>query len=145
MTHSPLPTLSSLKEEAKSLRADLAASGKVLSHSDALEQIAQRYGYKNWNILRARASRNEGGPPCTEQARVSGTYLSQSFEGTVLEVKPASLQGRYHVTIHFDEPVDVVTFDSFSSYRQRVTCILDQEGISPNKTTEGQPHMMLDL
>ena len=43
-----------------------------------------------------------------------------------------------------DDPVDVVTFDSFSAFRQRVTATIDEHGVSPSKTSNGRPHMVLN-
>ena len=48
------------------------------------------------------------------------------------------------VTIRFDEPVDVVTFDSFSSFRQRVSCTLNEDFTTTERTSNGQPNMRLE-
>ena len=48
------------------------------------------------------------------------------------------------VTIRFDEPVDVVTFDSFSSFRQRVSCTLNKDFTTTERTSNGQPNMRLE-
>lgn len=42
--------ISNFKNEAKNLRKEL--SGKF-SHSYCLDTISKRYGFKNWNVLRA--------------------------------------------------------------------------------------------
>jgi len=50
---------------------------------------------------------------------------------------------RTRITIVFDEPVDVVSFDSFSAFRQRVTVTLGNDGKTAEKTSDGVPHMQL--
>ena len=51
---------------------------------------------------------------------------------------------RLRTTLHFDEPVDVVSVESFSSFRQRVTCTLTPDGRTPQKTSNGEPQLVLD-
>ena len=43
----------------------------------------------------------------------------------------------------FDEPVDVVTWDSFSAFRRRVSCTIDRRGRTAERTSDGRPHMEL--
>lgn len=52
--------------------------------------------------------------------------------------------GRYRLTMKFDEPVDVVTFESFSAFRQRVTATVDETGRTIEKTSNGLPQLELD-
>lgn len=49
----------------------------------------------------------------------------------------------FKLTIQFDEPVDVVTFDSFSALRHRVDATVTRNGISPSRTSDGEPHMVI--
>ncbi|MEN8685342.1 glyoxalase superfamily protein, partial [Marivita sp.] len=42
-----------------------------------------------------------------------------------------------------DEPVDVVHFDSFSNFRKRVQCVVGPSGTTKEKTSNGQPHVVL--
>ncbi len=44
----------------------------------------------------------------------------------------------------FDEPVDVVTFESFSAFRQRVTATVDETGRTIEKTSNGRPQLELE-
>ncbi|MEQ9259510.1 MAG: glyoxalase superfamily protein [Roseovarius sp.] len=48
-----LPTTAQAKIEAKRLRETLAAAGTLITHAQALEQIAHRHGYRDWNALHA--------------------------------------------------------------------------------------------
>ena len=78
-------------------------------------------------------------------ARVNGRYLGQAFEGEILSVQELTAQpGRYRLTMKFDEPVDVVTFESFSAFRQRVTAMVDETGRTIEKTSNGLPQLELE-
>jgi len=48
------------------------------------------------------------------------------------------------LTLQFDTPVDVVQFDSFSSFRSRVHGFVGPDGRSPRKTSDGVPHLVID-
>jgi len=134
----------SLKAEARVLRAEYSADGKSISHGEALERVAHAHGYRDWNTARACLPQRIG-CPVTIGERVSGTYLKQPFTGTVLSVSILPGQQHFRIRIHFDAPVDVVTFDSFSAFRQRVFATVDPYGVSPAKTSDGEPHMRLML
>jgi len=75
---------------------------------------------------------------------VTGKFLGQAFIGEVLSVRSLP-GGRYHLWIDFDQAVDVVTFDSFSNFRKRVQATIDDHGRTAAKTSDGQPHLVLDL
>ena len=44
---------------------------------------------------------------------------------------------------YLDDPVDVVTFESFSAFRQRVHCNVDTSGRTLEKTSNGRPQVEL--
>ncbi len=140
-TH-PLPPIKALKQQAKRLRECLAQDGDFISHSEALELLAHQHGHKDWNTLYAAI----GNRPAVQQfipgARVSGRYLSQVFSGEIIGATRLSTD-RIRLTIAFDEAVDVVRFDSFSAFRQRVSCTVDKYGESAEKTSDGQPQMII--
>ncbi|MAZ16312.1 MAG: hypothetical protein CL535_08260 [Ahrensia sp.] len=135
-------TISQAKQRAKIMRKDLFSRGIKISYSQALERVAAEIGYRDWNTAVARLS-NE--PPFRIQVgdTVSGTYLKQPFTGQVLAVREIGGGSHFEVTLHFDEPVDVVSFDSFSAFRQRVNVTVDDTGVSPSKTSDGEPHMVI--
>ncbi|MES5099347.1 glyoxalase superfamily protein [Agrobacterium sp. BA1120] len=142
--HIELPSLDSLKDQAKRLRASLSQEGQTISHSRALELVAVQFGYRDWNTLHAAVGNRPPFNPYMLGSRVSGFYLGQPFTGSVLGVQ--SLGGdpeRYRLTLHFDDPVDVVTFDSFSAFRQRVHCNVDTTGRTAQKTSNGRPQVEL--
>jgi hypothetical protein len=47
------------------------------------------------------------------------------------------------VSLDLDEAVDVVTFDSFSSFRKRVNGVIGKEGVSRERTSNGRPQLEL--
>ena len=75
--------------------------------------------------------------------RVKGAYLRQPFTGLVIGVQLLADMQHYQVTVKFDRPVDVVTSQLFSGFRQRVTATVDIRGVSPARTSDGEPHMRL--
>ena len=141
----PLPSLENLKQQAKRLRAQMGVDSQPITHSQALELLAHQYGYKDWNTLHAASGNQPPGPPVGIGTRVSGRYLGQSFLGNVLSVSELKHNDSYRVTIDFDEPVDVVRFEGWSSYRRRVTSQIGRKGKSPQRTSNGAHVMELDL
>ncbi len=133
-----------LKAEARVLREVRASEGVAMSHSQALEETARSHGYRDWNTAVATLPQPVACPVALGD-HVSGTYLKQRFTGRVIGTAILPGESLYQVTIVFDEPVDVVTFDSFSALRRRVTVRVDAYGLSPETTSDGQPHMRLDL
>jgi hypothetical protein len=142
---SVLPSIEVLKEQAKRLRTSLQEPGRNIGHSEALEAIARQYGFRDWNTLRAKALSNRQRAPVNIGDTVNGEYLGQHFTGRILGVGELAVADRYRITVKFDEPVDVVTFDSFSAFRRRVHCVIDGTGTSPQKTSNGQPHLRLSV
>ena len=140
---SPLPPVAELKAQARRLRATLEGTGQAVGHGRSLELLAHQMGFRDWNTLRAAADRPGDGFRLSVGARVTGTYLGQAFAGEVLAVEQLPARDLVRVTVHFDEPVDVVRFESFSALRQRVTCLVDRNGVSPRRTSDGPPHMRL--
>lgn len=138
-----LPTLEAAKAQAKALRTTLAAEGRDISHSQALELIAKSHGRKDWNTLHA-AIGNGPYPPVTLGQIVEGAYLKQAFTAEVTGVVQLS-EGRYQVTLDLAEAVDVVTFDSFSNFRKRVNKVVGPDGRSFDCTSDGVPHLTLRL
>lgn len=129
-----------LKSEAKALRDERARQGEPLTQGAALEAVAQSHGYRDWNTARAMLP-DRVAAPLQVGHRVRGTYLGQNFRGLVLGVQLLVDMRHYQVTVLFDEPVDVVTSDLFSAFRQRVTATVDIHGVSPALLGNGRPQM----
>lgn len=135
-------TLEDYKQQAKTLRTELGSDR--LSHAQALELVAKQHGFRNWNTLHGSLGNRPLVRTYTPGARVSGAYLGHRFEGIVKSSERWGTDGHTRITIRFDEPVDVVAFDSFSSFRQQVSAIIAQDGTSPRTTSDGVPHMVLN-
>jgi len=134
---------STLKAEARALRSERQQAGMPISHGEALETVARAHGFRDWNTARA-AYPDRAVVPAQVGERVSGTYLKQPFTGMVLGVEMKQTDhALFDVTVLFDEPVDVITFASFSSFRQRVKTTVNLHGVSPARTGDGEPHMRL--
>lgn len=136
------PTASSLKSEAKELRDSLARAGQSLSHSAALEQIAQKHGFRDWNTARAALPERALAPFQVGQ-RVSGLYLEQKFAGQIIGVQMSGNMQSFTVTILFDEPVNVTPTFMFAVMRHRVTATVDEHGFSISQRGNGQPQMQI--
>ena len=142
--HIPMPSLEAIKDQAKRLRARMREEGSEISHSRALELVAAQYGFRDWNTLSAKAGNRPPLNPWMLGSHVSGQYLGQPFKAEIIAVQAITAQpGRYRITLNFDEPVDVVTFDSFSAFRHRVSCTIGEDGRTVEKTSNGRPHMEL--
>lgn len=135
--------ISGFKTQAKRLRAQLAEAGTPVSHSQALEMIARQHGARDWNTLHAMAGRAGNNRPLAVGDRVTGRYLGQAFTGYVHGLSHTAHADHSRITLHFDDPVDVVSFDSFSSFRQRVSATIDAQGRSPQKTSDGAPQLVV--
>lgn len=125
------------KARARQIKAE---HGISMSLSAALEHVAQEMGFRDWNTASARLSNL---PEAAWQIgeRVIGHYLKRPFSGRIHGVRELQDGAGYEVTLHFDDPVDVVDWESFSAYRQRVTAFVSPEGISWAKTSDGVPHL----
>lgn len=136
------PSTTSLKAEARLLREERARAGTPLAHGAALEEVAHRHGYRDWNTAHAALPERVATPVQVGQ-RVKGSYLGNPFTGLVIGVHLLSDMQHYQVTVKFDAPVDVVKSELFSAFRHRVTATIDLRGISPARTSDGQPHLRL--
>jgi hypothetical protein len=138
-----LPSVAEAKAQAKALRASHAAQGKVIGHGQALDLLAKTHGYRDWNGMSADIGDRV---PCglNAGARVTGHYMSHPFTATVTntaEVRPGWVQ----LCLHLDEAVDVVTSDAFSNFRQRIRSVIGPQGYSADCTSDGEPHLRVDL
>ena len=140
MTTPSIPSRDVLNTQAKRLRSDLAASGQSISHAQALETVAHQWGAKDWNTLSAQAS--AGHSAWTPGQRVTGRYLGHTFAGFVKAARQQA-NGFLALTLRFDAPIDVVSSTQFSAFRRQVSATVNAQGTSPQKTSDGQPHMVV--
>lgn len=130
------------KRRAKELRLELAAQGTRITHGQALELTARELGFRDWNTASARLSNRPEFKPDLGM-RVTGTYLKQPFRGEIIAAREMAGGTAHEITIQFDEPVDVVSFDSFSAFRSRVTVRVSTEGETWERTGDGERHMVV--
>jgi hypothetical protein len=135
-------TTTDLKTEARKYRAAQLDAGRTLTQSQALEMVARFHGFRDWNTASGVLPVTRG-PAYAVSQQVAGTYLKQPFTGTIIGVQALGAGEMFRLTIQFDEPVDVVAFDSFSAFRQRVDATVNRDGVSLSRTSDGQPHMVL--
>lgn len=138
-----LPTIAAAKAQARRLRERLNAEGTAIGHSQSLELVAHQLGFRDWNALHA-AIGNRPSAPYAPGGRVRGHYLSQPFEGTVMAVAQIRA-GWYQLELELDAPVDVVTFEGFSNFRKRIRGIVGPSGSSPERTSDGRPHLEIEM
>jgi len=137
------PSAATLKAEAKALRADRALAGSPISHGAALEEIARKHGYRDWNTA-AAAVPDRVASPVQVGNRVAGTYLGQPFLGLVIGVNLMGDMQHYAVTVKFDRPVNVSRSELIGPIlRQRVRATVDLHGVSMSHTSDGEPHMRI--
>lgn len=140
---SELPTIAKAKREAKRIRATLTEQGEPISHAQALEKVAQRHGFRDWNAFHAEM-RDRPPQGWTAGGRVTGHYLSQPFAATLLaadQLRP----GWFRLVLNLEEAVDVVRFESFSNLRKQIRVEVGPDGHSKERTSDGTPHVELDL
>lgn len=140
MNTTTIPSRDVLKAQAKRLRADMASRGQDISHAAALETVAHQWGARDWNTLAAQSANHH--PGWAPGQRVRGHYLGHPFTGKIKAARQAA-SGFWSLTLRFDEAIDVVTSDMFSAYRRQVNTTVNADGRSPQKTSDGQPHMVL--
>ena len=138
-----LPTPSVVKRHAKQLREDLASEGAKISHSEALETVAHRHGFRDWNAFHA-AIRDRTPEGWYAGGRVKGRYLSQPFAATVLSAEQLR-PGWFRLVLDLDEAVDVVRFESFSNLRKRIRVVVGPDCHSKERTSDGEPHLALEI
>ena len=142
MTPQILPGRDALKTQAKRLRSTLAQQGTPISHSAALETLASQWGFRDWNTLSAAA---ETATPVWQVGQaVAGQYLGHDFTGRLKSVRQAS-GGHWHLTLVFDQPIDVVASERFSALRRQINATVNARGVTHQKTSDGQPHLVLKM
>jgi hypothetical protein len=141
-----IPDTAALKAQASRLRAAMNAQGQSVSHAQALEVLARSYGFHDWNTLSARA-RGRNAPPEPEAPRwqigqrVEGLYLGVPFRG---RIHGAHLMGSQQVVVlDFDVAVNVSRSALMTILRKRVKATVDAAGMSPARTSDGQPQLIL--
>lgn len=138
-----LPSAFRAKYQARLLRKKMSEEGTPLGHAESLELVAHQYGFRDWNAMNVAIG---NGPPKTLERgdKISGRYMSQPFTAHVVTITLLE-PGWCRLELHLDEAVDVVTFDSFSNLRQRIRGVIGPKGHSIERTSNGEPHLQIDL
>ena len=137
------PSTATLKAEAKALRAERERNGLAITHGAALEEVARRHGYRDWNTAAASMPERVASPVQVGQ-RVKGAYLGRPFVGLVIGVNLLSDMQHYEVTVKLDQPVDVSRSALMGPIlRQRIRSTVDLHGVSMASTSNGEPHLRI--
>ncbi len=143
MTNSnTLPAVAVLKDQAKRLRAGLSDAGTEIGHGRALELVARQHGYRDWNTLHAAADAPST-PGLSVGQRVRGRYLGKPFAAEIRGLQRLSKAGWHKVSLQFDAPVDVADIAAMPVLRRRVVATVGPHGRTVEKTSDGQPHLVL--
>lgn len=137
-----IPPIEYLKHKARIFRLEKVKEKLTISQAQALETLAHEYGFRDWNGLSAAAKKQINIVEIGQ--RVNGCYLGQDFNATVKNVRLDD-DSRTRVTFVFDDAVDVVSFESFSSFRKQVSCFINQKAMTDEKTSNGLPQLALNL
>lgn len=137
-----LPTLDTLKTQARRLRTSLTEAGTAVSHSQSLELVAHSHGLRDWNTAFAMASAQTPLSPWQIGQHVRGTYLGHAFTARI-KAAAARADGSHSLTLVFDTPIDVVQSAHFSNLRRQVRVTVAPNGATVEKTSNGQPHLQL--
>lgn len=135
-------TIDEAKAQAKALRAALQALGNAISHAQALELVAHQHSAKDWNTFHARLALRNAPPELALGDRVRGRYLGQPFAGLIIGLSGPSAHRQ--IEIRFDQPVDVVRFESFSNLRRQIRSAIDASGRSHRQTSDGTPQLIVE-
>ncbi len=77
-------------------------------------------------------------------AQVTGHYLGHEFSAQITSL--SRLQpGWFRLQLELDEPVDVVASEWFSNFRKRIRGVVGPKGHSVERTSDGRPHLQIDL
>lgn len=138
-----LPSATQAKEQAKRLRQKMSEAGTPIGHAQSLERVAHQHGFRDWNAMFAAI----GNRPPTGWAigeKVNGIYLSQPFRATVISISMVK-PGWFRLGLDLDQAVDVVRSDQFSNLCKRIRGVVGPKGQSVEKTSNGEPHLKIDL
>ena len=136
------PNVANLKAEARRYRSRKAMHGQSVPHSRALELIAKRHGFCDWNTAVAHARTLPAPKPCSAGNAVSGRYMGHSFDASVVAASQLSPDETL-VSLDLDEAVDVASSDRFSLPRTRVSGVIRGDGCSSERLSNGIPQLQL--
>lgn len=135
-----MPSIQDMKAEARALRL-----GDDMSHSAALEAVAKRHGFRNWNAASALAE--EGAPrlKLTLGQRVRGAYLGREFSARVMDAVAMGEAGWVRVGLDLDEPLSVSDIEGLNVVRRRLRGNLGPDGETAERITGGVAQLKIYL
>ncbi|MEM1149515.1 MAG: glyoxalase superfamily protein [Pseudomonadota bacterium] len=136
-------SIHALKAEARALRSSSDDGDPPMTHSKALEVVARRHGARDWNTLSAALAQDSAQFPLACGQTVTGRYLGHDFVARLLSVQVRA-NGLFRVAVELDEAVDVAASPRFSAWRKRISATVNQFGVSPERTSDGTPHLYLE-
>ena len=148
MTHNhTIPDRGTLKTQAKRLRKSLEGEGNFITHSEALELIAHQHGMKDWNTLSAAAPLNapKQNTRLAVGETISGHYLGHPVTGKIISLASLNNGSHFRLALHLDTPVNVIKFEGIKALRRRINATITKAGKTIEKTSDGQPHLVLAL
>lgn len=74
--------------------------------------------------------------------RVPGHHLVQAFTHRIVGLSGQA--SHRHIEIRFDQPVDVIKFESFSSLRTQIRSVVDENGCSHRHTSDGASQLIVE-
>lgn len=130
-----IPPTDRLKAEARALR-DLPDG--PATHAAALEAVAEAHGFRDWNTAAAAAP-----PNLKPGLRARGRYLGHPVEGRLHRVE--TRDDGWRIAFDLDQPVNVSASEAFEVTRRRLQASLGWDGRTAEATSDGRPHLALDL
>ena len=131
------PVLGAIKLTAKDrLQHGLASTRGRGAYAQLLETAAQRLGFRDWNTLNAAANASLRMADMRPGMAVRGAYMGHGFKARIRDIKLQD-DGDYEICVDLDEAIDVVVFDGFSSWRKRITTVVDVHGVSRERLSNG--------
>jgi len=128
-----------LREQVRRLRTPLHEGVRPLSHHDCtLDAILPAAAAQSTPARNSAAS----ALPAPGD-RIQGTYLTHRFQGSLSGLKRIKATGSFRVSVRFDTPVNAFSGGSLTVYRNQVTAIVDAQGVSMAKTSDGRPYLVL--
>ena len=132
-------TIEDMKAEARAMRAEDAA----LTHSAALETVAKRHGYRDWNAAAGTAQPGQKPLRFRRGQAVAGEYLGRPFTGRIIDVEPREDPGWVRVGVDLDAPLRVSDIEGLNATRKRLRGNLGPNGETAERISTGAPQLKL--
>ena len=136
------PNVANLKAQARRYRASHIAQGRTLSHSRALELVARQQGFADWNTAVASCRQHPVPTKLAAGKVVQGRYLGHAFDAHIVAATQLA-DGHVHLTLDFNEAIDVSASSRFRAVRKRISGTVDSAGRSVESLSDGTPQLQV--